>query len=121
MTELRRKAEESARAWTQIEYAYEAELVKPLPITNGERERDYVTGYEAGFKEANQWISCSERLPEDGQMVLCLHKNMRSYVARRRKHYGDGDYIWDDPDDARVMVDSYITHWKEISLPEDLK
>ena len=47
----------------------------------------YENGYKQGKFEAQQWIPCSERLPEDGQEILATIKDTRYKNPVIIRHY----------------------------------
>ena len=59
----------------------------------------------------NDWIKCTDRLPEDDRRVLCLTKTKRGLYNCVIGYYMDG--FW------RVGMNSNVEYWMELpALPE---
>lgn len=61
--------------------------------------------------DSNDWIPCSERLPEDNSLVLIIgggHRCIAVYNESKQRFYLDDDYCY-------VKV-SQVTHW--LPVPE---
>ena len=72
-------------------------------IEDAEEKRTLLTDYFDGVPSANQWISCSERLPEDIKPVIVTWKNTdpepyyQNIVGKHfigAAHYKDGEWFW---------------------------
>lgn len=112
--------ENTSKAYQMMAEAYEAEVAK------------------------QGWISVTERLPEDGQIVLCYWYNIHcatrdNYTAMRFrkgrtaeqlvsvKSYNSSDqwgnnlrpYCWDDPHGPLSLFGQDVSHW--MPLPEPPK
>jgi len=59
----------------------------------------------ADVVERNKWIPVTERLPENGEYVLCFCRANIVCVLRRDK---DGDW-YENP--AHVYMSGFVTHW----------
>ncbi|EDV2893487.1 DUF550 domain-containing protein [Salmonella enterica] len=59
------------------------------------------------------WISCSERMPEDGEHVIVFHP--RDGVMQITFFFAYGQW-WDAAEDDGGLAKSYFTHW--MPLPE---
>lgn len=68
-------------------------------------------GYQAGV-EASQpkWISVKDRLPEEGETVLCYYESDLMGVCTRLHEIWEDSYGYWESDDA-------ITHWMPIPEP----
>lgn len=69
------------------------ELVKALAYDRGQYDKGYGDGYHDGKRDARQWISVEERIPEDDQLVLCYLKNGKIMVCYHHNNWGVG--TWD--------------------------
>lgn len=60
----------------------------------------------------NRWIACSERLPEDGELVLIAHVSGSVYIADREgKYWAEDSGEWYD--------DEKVTHWMPMPEPPE--
>ena len=62
--------------------------------------------------EQTRWISVKNRLPEDGEIVLCNTKHRETMVLQKDSHKY---YTWVS-DQASYIV-SYVTHWMPLPKP----
>ena len=62
----------------------------------------------------SEWISVKERLPQEGQKVLCCFTEYGMQVAKYVFDWGDY-YVWD------CMADNFslnsVTHWQPLPEP----
>lgn len=67
-----------------------------------------------------RWIPASERLPEDGEVVLVWCKIGKMFVGYRRRLYGDNWYWYIlTARDSTKHITYKVTHW--MPLPEPPK
>ena len=89
------------------------ELVKALAYDRGQYDKGYCDGYQDGKRDALEWISVEERLPESDKYVLCCGSQGGMFVGRvcdiitapgkvRAFHGGRG---------------RFITHWMPLPQP----
>ena len=57
------------------------ELVKALAYDRGQYDKGYGDGYQDGKRDAWQWISVEERLPESDKYVLCCGSKGGMFVG----------------------------------------
>jgi len=70
------------------------------------------TAYECG-KHANKWIPVSERLPEDGEEVLCFLDSEEMAVLFRRNDWGQDEWV-----DGGFATGSYdVVAWMPLPKP----
>lgn len=68
-------------------------------------------GYQAGVEAAQpKWISVDERLPEEGETVLCYYESDLMGVCTRLHEIWEDSYGYWESDDA-------ITHWMPMPEP----
>lgn len=95
------------------------ELVKAL---NYDRDQ-YKKGYEDGKKAAQQWITCSERLPNSNGCYLVWRPHFfGGEIGMPSICYFDGQNTWHDSygvDFERVLSSDDVTAW--MPLPEPMK
>ena len=60
----------------------------------------------------NEWIKCSERLPEDTEHVLCCTQTKKGTQNIVIGYYMDG--FW------RVGMNSNVTHWMKLPEPPEV-
>jgi hypothetical protein len=60
----------------------------------------------------SEWISVKDRLPENGQRVLCYNKYM--YVKDYDCVFYDGDFNWTG---SRIGQIEGVTHWMPLPKP----
>lgn len=63
--------------------------------------------------ERNQWIPVTERLPENGEYVLCFCRANIVCVLRRDK---GGDW-YENP--THVYMSGFVTHWMPLPEPPE--
>lgn len=74
----------------------------PAPAVPEEMKRDPDADvFDPGFM--NGWIACSERMPDDGVVVLCCEGGDVSTLFHR------GNGVWDDGDFHSHITG--VTHW----------
>ena len=68
----------------------------------------------AEMREADRWVPCSERMPEDGQEVFVMRRGLCNYMRFFRSRHGrpdrfelGGTYWW-----MRYDGDDEVTHWR---------
>lgn len=98
------------------------ELLKALKY-----DRDqYAEGYRAGYGDVrSEWISISERLPENDVPVLCwyLSGNGKYYHTVGSYHRYKHDGLWDtdvDADGCGYGCER-VTHWMPLPKPPEVK
>lgn len=68
-------------------------------------------GYQAGVEAAQpKWISVKDRLPEEGETVLCYYESDLMGVCTRLHEIWEDSYGYWESDDA-------ITHWMPMPEP----
>lgn len=68
-------------------------------------------GYQAGVEAAQpKWISVEDRLPEEGETVLCYYESDLMGVCTRLHEIWEDSYGYWESDDA-------ITHWMPMPEP----
>lgn len=90
------------------------ELIKALKY---DREQ-YEKGYSDGLN-ADKWISCKDKMPEDRTLVLFCYVNEKGLKS---VHYGyhfniNGITAWAKPSGCLNYCDEEITHWQPIPEP----
>jgi hypothetical protein len=103
MTELEKQAEE---AFKDID----------RPTRSGKDMYSYKIGYVEGFKDANQWVDCKERLPEmpnnkesvDYLVIVEYFTRIEQMVA---EWWFDGVDTWSFTTNINGSVNYKITHW----------
>lgn len=103
-----------------------------LPVIPKEY-REYQTSnlddaYEQGWNDlqkcieslpsAQQWIPCSERLPEEFKRVLCC-TDMREMFLARVYIFDDGNYSFDDEDG--MAWEGNVVAWMPLPDPYEVK
>ena len=81
------------------------ELIDALAYDRGQYEK----GYEDGFN-ADKWIPCSERLPNDKHSVLITTKNGERWTAFYNEVYNE----WLDDIDERPLS---VIAWQPLPAP----
>jgi hypothetical protein len=109
--------ERIARAATQQSWKWQEFTAEVTPA----RVLEMVAELRA-LREANQWIPCSERMPADESLVLCLHQHASwpgcnysfgSWCFVGEIEEGGGTHIWYDENDD--MADwEMVTHWRPL-------
>lgn len=69
-------------------------------------------------REAERWIPCGERVPEEGQYVLCVYEDgecVTDNVALCQFRYHNGEPIFHD--DGSNWPAANITHWRPLPAP----
>lgn len=75
-----------------------AMLIQSVQQMDAAQPKSYREGYQAGFKDAQpeqQWIPCSERLPEYGEAVLTVNKD-EDYEINHVIDEDNGEWFFDD-------------------------
>lgn len=104
-------------ALPEVARLYQACKERDLTIA----EREYLKGardaWQAKAQAVPEWISTSERMPNEGEEVFVHYYGQISQATRDKKYSGGfkqrNCYGWES-------VSSYISHWmpKSIELPE---
>ena len=93
------------------------ELLKALQYDRDQYDKGYLDGFGDGYGDgksiANQWISVSERLPRQGQEVIC---QCRANIIKVLKLDADGDW-YQDAD--HCYMSGFVIAW--MPLPEPWK
>ena len=80
-------------------------------------EQAYKNGYDKGYEDGRpKWIPVTERLPENGVLVLCIGARGGMFLGRSPHLFSDGTAYFAVPN-ARSC--RYATHW--MPLPEPPK
>lgn len=63
------------------------------------------------------WIKCSDRLPTEGEFVLCAVDNKDIWVGCRVEYFSD-EIVWHDRSDNCCI--GPVTHWMPLpKLPKE--
>jgi len=91
------------------------ELVKALAYDRGQYDKGYGDGYQDGKRDARQWISVDERMPDTGwYLVRCnewggnIHR-----IALWDEREGD----WTEWTDKGHDITEYVTHYMPFPEP----
>ena len=79
-------------------------------------ELAYKNGYEQGKKDAVKWIPVTERLPEDGELVLAMCKIGKMFVGYQRRYLSRSGWWIKTARDSTKEITQIVTHW--MPLPE---
>lgn len=90
------------------------ELIKALKYDREQYERGYSDGLNA-----DKWINCKDKMPEDRTLVLFCYVNEKGLKS---VHYGyhfniNGITAWAKPSGGLNYCDEEITHWQPIPEP----
>jgi hypothetical protein len=75
-----------------------------------------------------EWIKCSECMPDDGAICVVLAKHWSEHptppeIAEREGSAATGAwkrFLADDTDDdVSPYIEDTVTHWMELTLPEE--
>ena len=67
-------------------------------------------------KQYSDWVSCSERMPNDGENVLFHSMHSRTVSLGCRNKYAR-EYLWDIADSCGYELDRNISHWQPLPKP----
>lgn len=82
-------------------------------------KEQYRKGYEDAKKE-NDWIPCSERLPENDKYVFLSFSNFSlPVIGRYEEEENGGAFYIGDEDESCVSQDLFVNAWME--LPQSYK
>lgn len=84
-------------------------------------EQAYLKGYIDGKAEAMQWIPCSERLPEDENIMYWTTHEDGSVVMHGFTKKNGFIFNWEVDDLEKRKRQGDVIAWKPISLPEPYK
>ena len=83
--------------------------------TNGDNKKERDIAFDMAIKalEQTRWIPVSERVPEDGEEVLCFLGSEEMAVLFRRNDWGQDEWV-----DGAFATESYdVVAWMPLPLP----
>lgn len=107
-----KRAEEWAKARNTSYTCYDCDSVTSLEAN---AKDIYLAGIEEGRRL--RWIKCSERMPNDGQIILGWDKSIQDFLWVQ---FEDNAFRGDAGQDYGAK-EGIISHWAEIEKPEGEK
>lgn len=87
-------------------------------VAGDDLAKAYDEGYEQGKKDAIQWISVKDRLPEEGEKVLIYTKTDITTFGLYTKNYGFGKREGFECGDGFMWMNT-SSHWMPLPEPPE--